>query len=440
MKRVTRFRWRACGVVGAVACLGIVTAGCGGSSGGATTENGEPVVTVATWQDALTNGNIAQALKPLEEKDHIIVNISEMPLSDYSTKLDTLSTAKKLPDLFWIGDNNEALWGSEHVLFNWTSYAENTKTATFNLANFAPSAISAWKVNGQLDGLPSLMNTYGIFYNLNDFQKAGLAAPTTDWTYQTVYNDAAKLTSTFHTYGYWDDGNLSSPFGMGLYSVANGGAPFVNQITNPTTVGASPQFIQGTELFQEAVKKGWVPSPNVNTANVLTDFAAGKIPMMGGGQWLAATLLQDHPNFKWGFAPDPSLYSGTAYYDAVGIGSPSYLPNPSATWKVLQYLDTTGLGEAMAKEPDAPTAYVPAASAYLQALDAGGQANTAATVEAELKAAKKVPITFISPWQTQANNVVTADWNKILSSGTGSSAGAINSMLSSLRTAMQSAQ
>lgn len=148
--------------------------------------------------------------------------------------------------------------------------------------------------------------------------------------------------------------------------MANGGAPFVNQITNPTTVQASAQFIPGTELFQEAVKKGWGPSPNVNTANALTDFAAGKIPMMGGGQWLAATLLQDHPNFKWGFVPDPSVSSGTAYYDAVGIGSP--------------------------------------------------------------------------PWQTQANNVVTADWNKILSSGSGSSAGAINSMLSSLRTAMQSSQ
>lgn len=436
------WRQRACAGV-AVSVLALGAAAC--SSGSSTsapkkaksTSVSGATVTLTTWQSARTNGFIAAALKPLEKRDHITVKISTIPQSDYYVKLDTLSTARKLPDLFWVGNGTEQLWASEHLLYNWTSKATATHTTSFNLSKYAAGAVSGWKAKGELFGLPSLLNTYGVFYNETDLKKAGLSVPSTTWTYTNLYHDAAVLTKADHTYGLQDSASLlTSPFGVSMYSVSHGGKPFLNRTVDPTSLYVGSQFVRGVNLLRTAIKNHWSPPPSYPTTNLLTDFGSGKVPMMFGGQWLAATLLQDKPGFKWGFAPIP-MKNNVAPYDAVGIASPSYVPNPTATWKVLSYLDSTAWDSVLRQRPVAPPAYVPASAGYLSQLKSQGQASTAATVQAELGASDKLAVKFLAPWSSKANTVVTADWNNILT-GSGPVKAAVDHMVSQIKGVMTS--
>ena len=51
-----------------------------------------------------------------------------------------------------------------------------------------------WKTaDGQMGGLPSLMNTYGVWYNIDAFKAAGVPEPKAGWTWDDMYAAADKL-------------------------------------------------------------------------------------------------------------------------------------------------------------------------------------------------------------------------------------------------------
>ncbi|HLZ63468.1 MAG TPA: sugar ABC transporter substrate-binding protein [Ktedonosporobacter sp.] len=394
----------------------IGTAACDSASPASTTGNQKVTVTLMTWEGDSTNALIDAAMKKfMAQNPDIIVQRIPSPNSDYGTKLTSLVVAKKLPDLFWAGNDTEQQYGAQGLLYDYTNLA-GSATGGFDLSKFAPASIDNWKNNGHLFGLPSLMNTYGVWYNADLFQAAGLPLPKAGWTYQEMLHDAQVLTqkngNTVSRYGLVappDD-----PFAISNYSVSAGGAPFEDKILNPTSVTASPQFIEGTKLFANAVQNGSVTPPGYATDNVQASFAAGKIPMLYFGQWLAAGFLQSKPSFKYGFAPLPVVKDSVQPYDAVGIASPSYIQHPDAVWKVMQYLDTTAWESILPGSPVAPAAYVPSSTPYFDTLKSDGLTTVADSVQYELTAQNKLGIRFVAPWSTKANDIITANWDGIL--------------------------
>ncbi|MCL5065820.1 MAG: extracellular solute-binding protein [Firmicutes bacterium] len=374
-------------------------------------------VTLMTWQSAHTNQLILNAMKPLEKKyPWIHVKNIPTPSSDYYQKLDTMFTAHNLPDLFWSGNEHEQDWGAQKLLYNWTKYAKNPGVPWFSLKKFAPDAVVNWRVNGQLYGLPTMMNTYGYYYNANLFKAAHLPLPKVGWTYAQFYHDAQVLTqksgSKVTRYGVITPNN--DVWYMGQYAESAGGVPFENRIADPTKITAAKQLIDGTELMVKAIKNGSVAPPTYTVSNSTAVFATGTVPMMGGGQWLTTSILQDSPKFQWGWAPQPIVKRNVQPYDAVGIASPSNIADPSAVWLVLSYLDTDGLGTMLGEHPVASPAYVPAASSYFNTLKKDGEASVGQSVKYELTAPLKNPGKFLSTWASNADNVITAEWNDIL--------------------------
>lgn len=395
-----------------------------GLTGGAVLAQARPAaghapvtVTLMTWQSAHTNGLILNALKPLERRyPWIHVKNIPTPSSDYYQKLDTMFTAHNLPDLFWSGNEHEQDWGSENLLYNWSQYAKRPGVPWFNLKKYAPDSIINWRVKGQLYGLPTFMNTYGYYYNVKLFKAAHLPLPKPGWTYAQFFHDAKVLTEKaggkVTQYGVILP--QDSAWYMGQYAFSAGGLPFENRITDPTKVTAAKQFVRGTQLWVKAIRAGWVSPPTYTVSNSTAVFATGKVPMMGGGQWLTTAILPEHPKFAWGWAPNPIVKGQVEPYDAVGIASPAHLADPKAVWLVLSYLDTVALGHVLYQHPVASPAYLPSAHFYYQALRKAGEPSVAASVNYELRAKNKIPIKFLAPWAGAADNVITADWNNIL--------------------------
>lgn len=392
-------------------------AACGGGSGNS---NGPVTVTVMTWESADTNKAIDAALqKFMQQNPNIKVERIPTPNSDYGQKLSSLVVAKKLPDIFWAGNDTEQQYGGQGLLYDWTQNASQS-SSNFDLSKFAPASIDNWKNNGKLFGLPTLMNTYGIWYNSDMFVKAGLPLPKAGWTYDEMLHDAQVLTQKdggkVTRYGLWNPPD--DPFSIGSCSLSAGGQPFEDKILNATKVTAGPEFIDCAKKFATAVQNGSVTPPGYNTDSAQAAFASGKIPMLDFGQWLVPGFQQAKPTFKYGFAPMPVVKDSVQPYDAVGISSPSYVKNPDAVWKVMQFLGSSAWESILPGAPVAPAAYVPSSAPYFDTLKSAGLQSVADSVNYELTAQKKLGIRFIGPWSSKANDVVTAKWNDILNGKT----------------------
>jgi len=385
-------------------------------------------VTLMTWETPATNALIDSAMAGFM-KLHPTIKVQRIntPAADFGQKLTSRVVAHQLPDLFWAGNDTEQQYAQEGLLYDWTKYAQSTHTSAFDVKNFAPSSLTNWSVSGHLYGLPSLMNTYGVWYNVAAFKAAGLPLPTVGWTYQDMMHDAQVLTAKATGSGphYGLVGPPDDPFSLGEYSMSAGGAPFQNDIINPTKVTASPQFIQGVTMYQQAIAKGYVSPPNYDTSNSPTDFAGGKIPMLYGGQWLCAAWLLSPLKFQYGFAPVPIVSKRVQPYDAVGIVSAKNLSNPDAVWQVLQYLDTTAWQSILVGSPVAPAAYVPASTPYFNKLKAANLTSVANAVNYELTSPVKAGIRFLPTWASKAQNIITAQWSDILLSKTDATKGSL---------------
>ena len=401
-----------------LACAGLLTAtaACGGSDSGNKTD-GPVTVTVMTWESAQTNAAIDKALAGFKD-DKITVKRVDTPSGGYGDKLASLTQAKKLPDLFWCGNDTEQQYTAQGLTVDWADRISKGD-GDFTADKFVGSAMENWKTaDGQMGGLPSLMNTYGVWYSVDAFKAAGIAEPKSGWTWDDMYSAATKLANKGGAkYGLVADQLTSadSPFTMSMYSVSAGGAPFTDNVNHPTKAEADDKYVEGVTKLAAAIKSGAVAPPGYDASNVQALFSAGKVPMMFGGQWLAAGFQTDKPKIKYGFAPFPQVTTPTTLYDSVGICTPKYTANEDATYKVLEYLNSKVWDAVLPASPVAPPAYTPAQASYFDALTKAGQTTVVDTVKADLAAEKTVGVRFTTTWASQVADLTTAWYQPILS-------------------------
>lgn len=393
----------------------MLLAACGGGTQG----NGKTTVTVMTWESAATNTAIDAALKQfMKDNPTIVVQRIDTPSTNYGDKLASLVEARKLPDLFWCGNDTEQQYGSQGLLYDYASKLKNSSSADFQSSNFVQAALTNWTTaSGVIGGLPSLLNTYGIWYNADAFKAAGLAIPVAGWTWDQMFSDAQKLKgSGTGSYGLAADSltTTDAPFTMSVYALSAGGQSFTDKINNPTKVTADSTYTQGVSKLAAAIQNGSLTPPGYDSSNETANFSAGKLPMLMGGQWLAASFLTDKPSINYGFVPLPIQGKAATLYDAVGICTPGYTANADATWKVMQFLDSTVWESVLSSSPVAPTAYKPSSSTYYSSLKAGGLDTVVSTVNYDLDAPVLTGVRFTTVWASQADDIITAYWPDIL--------------------------
>ncbi|GAA1545097.1 sugar ABC transporter substrate-binding protein [Kribbella lupini] len=399
-----------------LACAGLLVAtACSGSDSGGSSD-GPVTVTVMTWESAETNAAIDKALAGFQDPNVKVQRI-DTPSGGYGDKLASLTQAKKLPDLFWCGNDTEQQYTSQGLLVDWSKRIGDG-SGDFKADNFVGSAMENWKTaDGLMGGLPSLMNTYGVWYNADAFKAAGLPEPKAGWTWDEMYAAAGKLANKGGAkYGLVADQLTSAdgPFTMSMYSVSAGGAPFTDNVNHPTKAEADAKYQEGVTKLVDAIKSGAVAPAGYDASNVQALFSAGKVPMMFGGQWLAAGFQTDKPKVKYGFAPFPQVDTPTTLYDSVGICTPQYTANEDATYKVLEYLNTKVWDAVLPASPVAPPAYTPAQESYFAALTKAGQSTVVDTVKADLAAEKTVGVRFTTQWAAQVADLTTAHYLPVL--------------------------
>lgn len=390
----------------------------------APTAGAKTKVTVMTWEGADTNAAIDAALATFEQNNpDIDVERLESPNSGYGDKLNSMAQAKQLPDIFWAGNDTAQQFGAQGLLYDWSEKAKAANTDAFKLDQFAPGAIENWTgADGKLYGLPTLMNTYGVWYNEDLLKAANVSLPKPGWTYEEMFKAAEALTvkdgSNVTRYGLYAEGRPNegflSPFTVSNCAVSAGGQPFMDKVINPTKVTADDKFVACAKMFADAVQAGSVTPPGYPGDGLTESFIAGQVPMLFFGQWLAPSFIQAKPNFKIGFAPLPVMQENVQPYDAVGIASPATIQNPDAVWKVSQFLASDAWKTVLVGAPVAPAAHVESSTPYFDTLTKDGLTSVPEAVRYELDAQNKQGIRFTAPWATQGNDIISASWGDVL--------------------------
>ena len=213
---------------------------------------------------------------------------------------------------------------------------------------FPDAMLGYTQYQGKQCALPLLGDDYGLYYNKDMFQAAGISGPPK--TFSELAADAVRLTKGdgsqqigyVPVFDYYEQntGNLAAQYGARYFN-AEGRA----------NLAADPSF---TDLFNFnkdlAAKLGGTAHLETLRTGYGDEFSAnafdeGKVAMQMDGEWRIANLNLDKVPFQWGTAPFPvpddlastygrSLLTGTV----IAINRNS--SKQAAAWDLTRYLTT----------------------------------------------------------------------------------------------------
>ena len=291
---------------------------------------------LAVWQQIVDD---FQAANP-----NIKVNVEVSDWDSYWTKLKTLLAANTPPDVFAMDAPLYLDYQSRGVLLNIQPYID--KSSGF-LDGFYPVTLEAYKLPDGYYGLPRDFQTVVLYYNKDMFDAAGVAYPTSDWTYDDLRTAAKSLTIDKNGDGTVDQWGFSSDlWDMELFwseAIWSWGGEVINADYTQTLVG-EPLAREAWQFMDDLMFTD-MSMPDTNTSGQYGGdlFQAGIAAMTTIGHWAVpgyATV-----EFKWDVAPMPISPSGGR---ATSVNSAGFVvakdsKNPDAAWEFIKYcLSQTG--------------------------------------------------------------------------------------------------
>jgi len=138
--------------------------------------------------DSNASGPALKAMIAAFEKENpnIKVSLQTIGYGDYFTQLQSKVVGGNAADLFELNFENFVSYASEDTL------APLDGKLTM-VDGFNQTALDAFKYNGKQYGIPDSFSTVMLFYNQDLFDKAGIAYPTDDWTWDEMEAAGKKI-------------------------------------------------------------------------------------------------------------------------------------------------------------------------------------------------------------------------------------------------------
>ena len=310
-------------------------------------ESGTVNLTVSGWtstpaEDALVQQNLQNF-----EKLHPNIHVHWTPFTgDYPTKMRSLVASNNVPDVFYLQPGMSSEYISSGKLLNLSPYMARDKVSAndYYAALLNPFVCTS----GQVYGLPKDWNSLGVFYNKQMFQAAGLSAPSANWTYSDLQNDAQKLTknpgSPNSVYGIVLSADLSR---WGAFLLAEGGTVLSKDGTQATFNNQTA--VNALNYYASFFKNNTGALPTTVGAPWNGDaFGKQRAAMVIEGGWLIPYMASTYPNVQYGIAPMPIAPNGKradlTFTNAWSASAST--PHPEAAWELIKYMTGSTVQES----------------------------------------------------------------------------------------------
>lgn len=313
-----------------------VFSGCsssGKSASGSSSSDSSKPVSLQVWYHISPNQAkvFLSFLSTYQEKyPNVKITTQSVPFQDMQKQLAIGAAAGQLPDISLCDTVNNSSLAAMGVAQDITKEVN----AWGQINQFYPGPKSSAVYNGKYYGLPYYSNCLGIMYNKDIFDKAGVAYPTNDWTWDDFIDKIHKTTSS-GVYGLT----------MCLFKSEEGTfneLPFFWQAGSDWDKLNTTQGVKGLQTIVDLYKGGYMSKDLITMTQADMCgalFATGKSAMMVGGSWLTVNIKNANPNLNYGVVPFPKS-DGKNTPSPIGGGNIVLLSksNRAASWDLMKWL------------------------------------------------------------------------------------------------------
>jgi multiple sugar transport system substrate-binding protein len=227
------------------------------------------------------------------------------------------------------------------------------KDPGFDLNDFYPALVDAYRYDGKIYGLPGSFTTGVIYYNKNILSSEGLKSPL-DLSWENLLKYGKNLQKT--------NGGIVSQFPLVLeyYDwvtlIFQNGGKFFNE-DNTRCVINSVQAIEAITFMKDLIKKyHYVPNTtDLQQSQADQFFMLGRCGLFTGGRWYSTTF-RTITSFEWGIMPMFHGKKRATRLDSHAWVISKRTKHPEAAWKLVKYLTgKEGNGKMVSVGDSVPT-------------------------------------------------------------------------------------
>jgi ABC-type glycerol-3-phosphate transport system substrate-binding protein len=355
---------RSAAVFGAAAVIaGAAIAGCGSSnnsSSGAIPSKlvvwrmGGSVPSQVTWM----NGVVKKFHSEFPQYKNTKVVVDWIPWGDRTTDwTNALTSGKGGPDITELGNTDTPGIAAEGALANITSDVK----AWSNGSDIIPGNLANDTINGQNYAVPWFGGVRGIWYNKNQFAKAGIKSAPTTWA-QLVSDAKALMAAYPGTYGLGAPSNYTNAivsfiWGAGGQVAVQKNGKWVAELNSPQSE-AGIQFYANLYLTQKVSPAKYIGqtelgAPGATSGGSDQDFADGTLDMYIDGPWAESSLeaVSTANKSQWASFPIPSENGpnpAPAFAGGSDLGVWAKSKYKTAAWDLVSVMDSPTLATTFA--------------------------------------------------------------------------------------------
>ncbi|MGA5199903.1 ABC transporter substrate-binding protein, partial [Streptomyces exfoliatus] len=348
---ISRLRFR---LSAALAGAGLLISGCANPGVGSDRDDPTAPVTLTFWHGWSTPGEVKALNDSVArfEKRHRNITVKVVPnVTDETMNQALRAGGSDAPDVMSsFTTNNVGQYCSSGMWADLDPFLK--KTGVDKKRVFPKTLLDYTSYRGRQCALPLLADSYGLYYNVDAFKKAGITRP--PHTMSELKRDAVKLTQrtedgTYRRVGFMPNFRLyqNSPDRMFAqwgprYFDAHGKARLAED-------PASKQFFATTRELVDA-QGGYGPLERFRTTfgdemSSQNAFLTQKLAMHMDGEWRGLMLKDAKAPFHWDTAPMPvpddraDTY-GRGYLTGTVLGIAHSSRHQNAAWELVRYLTT----------------------------------------------------------------------------------------------------
>lgn len=210
-----------------------------------------------TWWGSQSRHDYTNKLLEMYTAKHPNITFQATPSGwdGYFDKISAQAAGNTMPDIMQMDYSFISTYSKNDTLADLTSYVNDK---TINLSDVDTNLLDTGKVDGKLTGVVLGGLSLAITYNPQVFAKAGLVAPTSEWTWADFEKDMIEIKEKTGTYGQSKIDNLSTfPYWVRQYGKTM-------YATDGTKLGYDDDkvFVDYVNMLQRLQKAKAMPNPD----------------------------------------------------------------------------------------------------------------------------------------------------------------------------------